>query len=607
MKKQVRIGGAAGALIDSTLGAPQLIAHGKVDYLILDYMAELATQMFAKAKDRDPTAGYSTEFTEWIWKDNVKAIAERGVKVITSAGGLNLAGCAERMRQLAAESGVELRIALVEGDDLLGQIDAAEWGQLTDMFLGAPLPKHSEVASANAYLGARAVADALGRGADVVLTGRVADSALALGPLLHEFGWADTDYDRLAAGSLAGHIIECGPQATGGLFTDWEQVTDWAQIGYPIVECYPDGTFLVTKPPGTGGLCSVGTVSEQMLYEIGDPAAYVLPDVVCDLREVQLTPVGPDQVRVTGVRGRPATTSYKVCGTYTDGLRAVCVLPVLGLKAVEKAERQAAALFERADAMLEARGLGKLRLSYFEVLGAETSYGAHGRRRDTREVILKIVAEHTSRLALEIFHREMRTPIIAMAPGNTGWFPGQVPIAPVVRLFSFLWPKRRVTVTVSLDGQRSSTHVTVPALDPDLSSPPRSSEAPLTEPALVDVPLIDLAWARSGDKGDDVNIAVIARDPSYLPYLRQALTTERLAEYFAHDFSRTSTPRVECYEVPGIRALNFVLHEVLGGGGMASTRLDAMGKGKAQQLLEITVPVPQRLADDARRRRAAHG
>jgi len=603
VRGRVRIGGASGALIDSTLGAPQLIASGAVDYLIFDYMAELATQMFAKAKEANPQAGYSTEFTEWLWKENVRQIAERGIRVVASAGGLNPHQCRERMLQLAREQGVSLRIALVEGDDLMSLRDREDWAARRDMFSGQPLPGAGQVTSMNAYLGARPVAAALARGADVVVTSRVADSALALGPLLHEFGWRDTDYDLLAGGSLAGHAIECGPQATGGLFTDWQDVPDWAHIGYPIAECYPDGTFVVTKPPDTGGVCSVGSVAEQLLYEIGDPGAYVLPDVVCDLREVRVVQSGPDRVHVSGVRGRAPTRTYKVCGTYTDGFRAVGVLPVVGVDAAVKARRQAEELFARVDGMLEQRGLPRLRSTYVETLGAECSYGARARTGATREVISKIVVEHTQRPALEIFNRELRSPIIAMAPGNTGWFPGQVPIAPVVRLFSFLHPKDQVEVSVSLDGERWTVPVTIPqSAGPGAQPMDAGAVAGVDETNVhdwVERPLVRLAWARSGDKGDDVNIAVIARRRAYLPYIRRALTATRVRDFFAHDFEGAANPRVERFDVPGLGALNFLLHEALGGGGMASVRLDAMGKGKAQQLLEFMIALPGDLAAEA--------
>ena len=599
MKQKVRIGGASGALIDSTIGAPQLIERGQVDYLIFDYMAELATQMYAKAKELNPQAGYSTEFTESIWKDNVQAIAARGIKIVASAGGLNPQRCRERMEELAREVGVKLNIALVEGDDLMGLVGKEGWRQFADMFDGARLPPAEKVVSMNAYLGGRAVAEALARGADVVVTGRVADSALALGPLMHEFGWKDTDYDLLAAGSLAGHIIECGPQATGGVFTDWADVPDWANIGYPLVECYSDGTFFVTKPPGTGGVCSIGSISEQMLYEIGDPGRYILPDVICDLRNVKLTQTREDCVHVSGVRGLPATSTYKVCGTYTDGFRAVGVLPVVGVNAAAKAERQAVALFERVDEMLERRQLPKLRTKYVEVLGAEASYGPRSRMRDSREVISKIVAEHDDRAALDIFSRELRTPIITMAPGNTGWFPGQPATVPVVRMFSILLPKTQAEVFVSLNGERWNVRVQVPSQSDELRAAhtPEMREDDLKDEDLVELPLVRLAWARSGDKGDQVNIAVIARDPAYLPYIRRALTTARVREFFDHDFAGARNPRVERFDVPGIHAVNFLLHEVLGGGGFASVRLDAMGKGKAQQLLEFPVPTPRRIAE----------
>jgi len=598
MKSVVRIGCGAGALIDSTIGTPQLINHGEVDYIVFDYMAELATQMYARAMQDDPSAGYSKEFTEWIWKDNVEAIARSGIKVVVSAGGLNVQGCCRRMAELARSAGVEIKIATVEGDDVLHMADGLAAQGLTDLYNGAPLPGPAQLKSLNAYLGAAAVASALAQGADVVVTGRVADSALALGPLVHEFGWGWGDYDLLAAGSLAGHVIECGPQSTGGIFTDWEIVPDWAHIGYPVVECHPDGSFILTKPPNTGGLCSVGTVSEQILYEIGDPAQYILPDVVCDFTQVRVKQVGKDRVHVSGARGRQPTRTYKVCGTYTNAFRAVGVFPIIGKDAVAKAKRQAVAILERVSEMILAEGLGPFQADYVEILGSEGSYGARADGAAAREVICKIVVDHQDRRALDIFHRESRSALVAMAPGNTGWFPGQPLIQSVVGLFSFLLDKDEVEAKVSI-GPDTWPVLVAAGVGGEIVAGPLADEHDIPEPLdqpSTEVPLRQLAWARSGDKGDKFNIGVIAREPSLLPFIRAALTARRVEDFFAHEFDGIEPAGVDRYDVPGLNALNFVVHGALGGGGMASPRLDAMGKGKAQQILDFMIAIPASMA-----------
>ena len=302
MAKTIRIGGACAFYGDSSVAPTQLIAAG-VDYLILDYLAEATMSVLGNMKRHRADLGYAADFTEWVWKDNLRALKDTGTKIVTNAGGVNPQACAARMAKIAADAGLSFRIAIVEGDDLLARVD--ELSDQPELFTGTPFPPADTIVTANAYLGATPIARALALGADVVITGRAVDSALTLGILMHEFGWTAGDYDLLSAGSLAGHVIECGAQGSGGLFTDWEEVPDWAHIGYPIVECVADGSFVVTKPAGTGGLVSRAVVAEQILYEVGDPQAYMLPDVVCDFTQVKAEQIGEHRVRVTGAIGYP--------------------------------------------------------------------------------------------------------------------------------------------------------------------------------------------------------------------------------------------------------------------------------------------------------------
>ncbi|MBI1179937.1 MAG: acyclic terpene utilization AtuA family protein [Alphaproteobacteria bacterium] len=601
MSKVVRIGSTGGFLGDTAAAAPQLVAGGELDYLVLDYLAEMTMSFLAKAKAKDPDGGYAHDFTDWVWKDNVREIARRGIKLVTNAGGINVRGCRARMEQLAAEAGVSLKIAVVEGDDIRDQIPGLAAEGLAEMYSGEAFPAPERIASANAYLGGRPIAEALARGADVVITGRVVDSALVLGPLMHEFGWADTDYDMMSAGSLAGHLLECGAQATGGLFTDWREVEDWAHIGYPVAECHADGSFVMTKPAGTGGLVSVGTISEQTLYEIGDPQAYLLPDVACDWTGVRIEQQGEDRVRVSGARGRPPTATFKVCATFEDGYRCVGVLPIVGMDAAAKAERQAAALIERTEEMLRARNMGPYRAVNIESLGAESTYGAHSRARGAREVISKISVEHEDKHALALFAREITAPMTSMMVGNTGWHGGRPPISKVVRLFSFPLAKDRVRVTVDVGGDTRPVPITTAGgFDPSSIVRPQVEDAPPLAADAVRVRLVEIAWGRSGDKGDKFNVGIVARRPEFLPYIRAALTEETVRDWFVHEFAGAAHPRVERFDLPGMHAVNFLCHEALGGGGMATLRLDQLAKGKAQQLLEIEVPIPAALAKDIR-------
>jgi hypothetical protein len=596
MGKVVRIGGAGGFLGDSSVAAPQLLKGGKLDYMILDYLAEATMSALGQLKAARPDQGFARDFTEWVWKDNLQELKAQGVKIVTNAGGLNPRACRARMEELAAAAGLSFRIAVVEGDDLMDRLGDLSQRGLTEMFTDAAFPDPARVFTANAYFGGRPIAAALAAGADMVITGRVVDSALALGPLMHEFGWTDAEHDLLSAGSLAGHVIECGAQATGGLFTDWEDVPDWAHIGYPVIECHADGSFVVTKPPGTGGLVSPAAVAEQILYEVGDPQGYALPDVVCDFTQVRVEAAGENRVRVTGAKGYAASGAYKVCITFEDGYRFIGAMPVVGRDAARKAERQAEAVLERLGEMLRDRNLPPLRDRRIEVLGAEASYGAQARpeAKAVREVVARVGAEHESAEALGLLAREFASPTTSMSVGSTGWFGGAPTITPVARVYSVLLPRTEVPAVVTLGETRMEVVAEPPPapFDPDAVVRPQAPEAPVPDGTMIRTPLIDLAWARSGDKGDAFNIGVIARKPEYLAWIRRALSPQAVQAFFAHEFEGAKAPQVIRYELPGLQALNLHCIQALGGGQFSSLRLDPLAKGKAQQLLDMEIEVP---------------
>jgi hypothetical protein len=557
---------------------------------VFDYLAEITMSLLARIRARKPELGYVPDFIECI-VPLLPEIRKRGIRVVSNGGGVNPMAAAAALRARAEAIGITLNIAVVTGDDLTGRIDDLRAQGVTEMFSGAALP--DKLMSANAYLGAQPIAAALDRGADVVITGRCVDSAVTLGVLVHAFGWSWSDYDRLAQANLAGHLIECSAQVTGGLFTDWRDVPGWDDMGMPVAECASDGSFVVTKPAGTGGLVSRLSVAEQMLYEIGDPAAYILPDVVCDFRSVTMEEAGDNRVRVFGARGRPPTPTLKVSATWHDGYRMIGTVTLAGRDAAAKAQRTGEAILARARRILVSRKLGDFTETSLEVLGAEATYGPNARpqARDAREVVLKIGARHADEKALEILAREIAPAASSMAQGLTGFFSGRPTVQPVMRLFSFLWPKAQIEPRLHIGGE----DIAVPfAPARPLGAPEGATSGAMpTESAAAEVPLISLAVGRSGDKGNAANIGIIARRPDYLPWLRQTLTAEAVQAFFAH----AGVSKVERHELPGIHALNFVLHDALGGGGVASLRIDPQGKAFAQMLMDYPVGISQTLAD----------
>jgi hypothetical protein len=587
----VRIGGASGFWGDSSVGAPQLAAAG-VDYIVFDYLAELTMSILAAQRAKNSELGYATDFVSVAMKSILRQVAGGGLRVVSNAGGLNPTGCAAALAALAKDAGLTVKIAVVTGDDVTADVPALRAAGATDLISGRAIPE--KLMTANAYLGALPIKAALDAGADVVITGRCVDSAVTLGVLMHEHGWTAGDYDLLAQGSLAGHIIECGCQATGGLHTDWEKVPDWANIGYPIIECRADGSFTVTKPAGTGGIVYPPAVAEQILYEIGDPARYLLPDVICDFTAVTLAESGPDRVEVRGVRGSAPTPTYKVSATYMDGFKCGAQLTIIGFDAAVKARRTGEAILERTRAIFAKAGLGDYTATNIETVGAESIYGPHAAAAGVREVVMRLTVMHPDKRALGIFAREIAPAGTSWSPGTTGGGMSRPDPIPCIKQSAFLIDKARVTPRVALDGKD------VPVAGMAASSAgeavratrrPEPVAAAAAGPDAVEVPLVRVAYGRSGDKGDVSNIGIVARRPEALGYLRDQLTEQRVAQYLGH----LVKGKVTRYDLPGIAAMNFVCEQALGGGGAASLRNDPLGKGMAQILLSMPVRVPRAL------------
>lgn len=422
-----------------------------MDYLMLDYLAEVTMSILQKQKERDPSLGYARDFVGAM-ESVFAAVVERGVRVIANAGGVNPVACAAAVEAAAARAGLagQLRIGVVTGDDLLPRLDELiDAGHpLANMETGEGLATvRDRVLSANAYIGSGPIVEALRGGANVVITGRSTDTALTMAPLRFEFGWGPEDWDRLAAGIVAGHIIECGAQCSGGnCLYDWRAIPDLADVGYPIVHASADGSFVVTKHPGTGGRVSWHTVAEQLVYEMGDPREYITPDVIADFTSIQLEDAGSDRVRVFGIRGRPATDKLKVSIAYRAGFKAVGTLVYSWPDALEKAQLADRVLRERLD---------RLGLQFDEVLtefvGASATHGAlAGTSGELPEVQLRIGVRADERQAVERFTRELAPLVLNGPPSVTGFAGGRPKVEEVVAYWPALVDKAVVTPAVTI-------------------------------------------------------------------------------------------------------------------------------------------------------------
>ncbi|CAM2010307.1 acyclic terpene utilization AtuA family protein [Acanthopleuribacter pedis] len=580
----IRIGNASAFWGDTPFAAAQLLRARAVDVLVFDYLAEITMSLLARLRLKDPHAGFAPDFPLVIGP-LLPQIHQQGVRVIANAGGVNPLACRAVLEDLIQKSDLPLKVAVVLGDDLMDHQARLAEQDIRDMKSGKPLP--DKLISANAYLGALPIVDALEAGADIVITGRCCDSSLALAPLMHHFGWQKDDYDLLAAGSLAGHIIECGAHCTGGNFTDWDQVPGFENVGFPVVTCFADGSFEVGKPPETGGLVTPASVGEQFVYEMGDPGCYILPDVVCDFSHVTLAQVGENRVRVQGAKGCAPTDSYKVAATYANGYRADVAVLIVGPRAAEKGRRVGEAILKRVAGLFKLRGFAPFSDQQIALLGNEHCYGSRGHAGASREVVLRLSVRHDDKKALGLFSREIAQAATATAPGLTGMIGGRPHPSPSVELFDFLIPKDQVQVRVLIGEQQIESVVpTAGGFRPELLQPAvyPSETAPVTESAVL---LERLAWARSGDKGNDANIGVLAREPLFLPYLWAALTPDAVKAWFAE----LCEGPVLRWSLPKVNGLNLLLKDSLGGGGMASLRADPQGKAFAQMLLEMPIPV----------------
>lgn len=589
MSNVIRIGNAQAFWGDRSRAAAEMLAREPdLDYLTLDYLAEVSMSILATQRDRDRSAGYARDFLDVIRSLGPYWASGGRCRLITNAGGLNPESCAEACRAELEAAGCDgLKIATVTGDDVLETLrQSADSPDAATLFrhldTGASITDVLDrLVTANAYVGAAPIVEALAQGADIVITGRTADPSLTVAACAHHFGWADDDWSRLAGATVAGHLIECGTQVTGGISTDWLALPNLEAIGYPIVEVADDGSCIVTKPRGTGGRVTEQTVKEQLLYEIGDPAHYLSPDVTVSFLTLDVADLGDDRVRVSGATGSPPPSTLKVSATYRDGYRAAGTLTVIGRDAETKARRTAGIVLRR---VTEAGY--QLRDALIECLGCGDSVaGVVATSRDvaTWEVVLRVGVEAAERDAVECFSRELMPLVTAGPQGVCGYADGRPRVQPVIRYWPCLIERALVSSRVAIISTKAtaaSTKHSAPSLPLAADRPATGMVNPVNAKA-VDRPrtLYDIAYARSGDKGINANVGIIARASEHYDFLVDWLTADRVAAFF----EPLGVDSVVRFELPNLGALNFILHGVL----RRRLRTDAQGKALGQALLEM--------------------
>lgn len=450
--KIIRIANGQGFWGDSLLGPLRLVREGPLDYLTLDYLAEVTMSIMQKLKKRDPRAGYATDFVQMLQRV-LPTCREKGIKVIANAGGVNPLACREAVADVVKKLGLHgVRIGVIEGDDILTQLPSLiEKGEPfknmdSGELLAGFLPK---VCSANVYLGALPVVEALADGAEIIIAGRITDPSLVVAPMIHEFGWSATDYDKLASATVAGHIVECGAQCTGGNYTNWRDIPDMARIGYPVIEAQADGSFVVTKHEGTGGLVTRETVTSQLVYEMGDPTRYITPDCIADFTSIQLHSVGKDRVRISDVRGKAPTSTYKVSIAYENGYKIIGQLTVAGPDAVEKARLCAEIVFARA-AMDGADFPSAER--FVEMLGTNVCHaGIASIPFPPNEVVLRIGAKGNDPKKLDRLGMEIVPLVTSGPPGVTGFAGGRPKSSEIISYWPALIAKDKIETKVSVE------------------------------------------------------------------------------------------------------------------------------------------------------------
>ncbi|MDQ3231579.1 MAG: DUF1446 domain-containing protein [Pseudobdellovibrionaceae bacterium] len=596
-KKVIRIGNAGGYWGDDPNALERQVQGGRLDYISMDFLAEITMSILQKQRSTDPEMGYAKDFLGMLKGVLPKLMADK-TTVITNAGGVNPQSCARAIAKLAAELGLQPRIAIVYGDDILPDIkDLQSKGcKFANMENGENFATvQNKIQAANIYFGAAPVVEALKWNPDIIVTGRVTDTGITIAAMIHEFNWKLNDWDRLASGIVAGHIIECGSQSTGGNFSDWEKVPSFDNIGYPIVEVNEDGSFVVTKHVGSGGMVTVDTVREQLFYEMGHPEAYITPDVVANFSSIQLAQDGQDRVRVFGVKGFEPTPLYKVSMAYEDGYKSIGSIMISGPNARRKAEAFSEIFWKRCP--------GPFIETLTEYVGFNACHRSLIHRDDGNEILLRLGARAADEKDLRLFGKMIPSLILSGPPGVA--VIGGVPKAQkVMSYWPALMPKDIVHPRIALYEKGEITSEKTVTTTPVGHYAPTEAKAQVASKAskpIADVikeyqgeqlqPLSRICLARSGDKGDMANIGVMARSQAAYEFLDKYLTAQRVKDLFQELCHGTVTR----HSLPNMQGFNFLLDQALGGGGTMTLRIDAQGKTFAQGLIAQRVALPQNL------------
>jgi hypothetical protein len=593
VKRKIRIGNAGGYWGDDLDALRRQLTGGPLDYITMDFLAEITMSILKKQQLRNPELGYAKDFLTQL-EDCLPLIVEKNVRVINNAGGINPMGLGRQIRAMARRLDLPLKVGVVYGDDISGRLYelTAAGEKFTNMETGEDFTEvRRRITSANVYLGAEPVVAALDAGCHIIVTGRVTDTGLTLAPMIHEFGWAMDDWDKMAAGIVAGHIIECGAQASGGNITDWQEVPHFHNMGYPIIEMERSGVFHVTKHKRTGGKVSEKSVKEQLVYEMGDPRQYISPDGVAFFDTIDVAEVGPDKVRVSGVRGGPAPEMFKVSMAYDDGWKAEGEVLISGPDVQAKAACVAEIFWEKLGHDFEQTSTS--------LVGMSSIWPDHLTGCQPNEIFLRFgVRDHDARKVHD-FSKALPALILAGPSGMAVSTKGRPRSQQVVAYWPALMRRDGVSAKVltlntdcSEDFKEIHFNVRGEVGEPVCSDEPRRKPASVKAGGpLKEVPLRRLCYARSGDKGDMCNIGVLARSPRVYAWIRQHLTAARVQRFFKGKV----LGKVTRYELDNLEGLNFLLDGALGGGGTTSLLVDPQGKTMSQALLEMKVKVPASL------------
>lgn len=593
MKNAIKIGNAGGFWGDDKTAISRQLVGGDLDYITIDYLAEITMSILRKQQLKNPELGYVTDFVQQI-DQYAQQIADKNVKIIANAGGINPRECAKQVLEKLANQNIKIKVAIVEGDNIIDNINnLQDETPLKNMETGELFESiKNKVQSANVYLGVLPVVKALESGAQIVIAGRVTDTSITLAPMMYEFGWKTNEWDKLASGIVAGHIVECGAQASGGNFTDWQKVKEWDNIGYPVVEVHKNGNFTVTKHKNSGGLISTDTIKEQILYEMGNPKSYISPDVIADFSSIKLEAEGENRVKVKGIKGKPATHFYKVSIAYNDGYKSSGSIIVSAPNAFEKAK-----IFK--DIFWKRVGLNYEKTNT-EFVGYNASHKFLSKENTPNEILVKFDVYDFNRDKIAIFAQNI-APLILSGPPGVAVTGGRPRIQSVMTYWPALLPKKLITPSVLLfdfNGNiekqfnvESTTGFEEEQPQPMQKTTDRNTPFSEWSTKHKTVRFEQICLARSGDKGDTVNIGVIARSDALYEFLHYYLTAKKMREMFIS----LCKGEVTRYELNNLKALNFLLTKSLDGGGTKSLMLDAQGKTFAQALLNQEVDIPENL------------